>query len=208
MKRILAFFLAFLLVPQLLFGQESPLIPMGAITGRPTEADVVRTLEAYKAVGIDQFLIYARSGLEYEYMGEEWLQMTEQFCRHAKRLGMKIWLYDEYNWPSGSCKGKVRDASPDFQYREYQVFRNEDGSFRWEIGHLTDFGADNYSFEAMKYFMETTHHVYEKRFREYMGNTIVGIFTDEPAHKGHIPVEGQQPALRFRYFDQLDEEYA
>ncbi|MDO4857697.1 MAG: hypothetical protein Q4A17_07115 [Thermoguttaceae bacterium] len=208
MKRIFAFFLAFLLVPQFLFGQESPLIPMGAITGRPTEADVVRTLEAYKAVGIDQFLIYARSGLEYEYMGEEWLQMTEQFCRHARRLGMKIWLYDEYNWPSGSCKGKVRDASPDFQYREYQVFRNEDGSFRWEIGHLTDFGADNYSFEAMKYFMETTHHVYEKRFREYMGNTIVGIFTDEPAHKGHIPVEGQQPALRFRYCDQLDEEYA
>ena len=153
MKRILAFFLAFLLVPQLLFAQESPLIPMGAITGRPTEADVVRTLEAYKAVGIDQFLIYARSGLEYEYMGEEWLQMTEQFCRHARRLGMKIWLYDEYNWPSGSCKGKVRDASPDFQYREYQVFRNEDGSFHWEIGHLTDFGADNYSFEAMKYFI-------------------------------------------------------
>ena len=31
-----------------------PLIPMGAITGRPDEQTVQQTLEAYKAVGIDQ----------------------------------------------------------------------------------------------------------------------------------------------------------
>ena len=31
-----------------------PLIPMGAITGKPDEKTVVATLEAFKSVGIDQ----------------------------------------------------------------------------------------------------------------------------------------------------------
>ena len=42
-----------------------PLIPMGAITGKPDERTVRETLEAFKSVGVDQYLIYARSGLEY-----------------------------------------------------------------------------------------------------------------------------------------------
>jgi len=72
-----------------------PLIPMGAITGKPDEQTVKETLEAYKSVGVDQYLIYARSGLEYEYMGDEWLQMCQWFCKHAKRLNVTIWLYEE-----------------------------------------------------------------------------------------------------------------
>jgi response regulator RpfG family c-di-GMP phosphodiesterase len=35
-----------------------PLIPMGAITGKPDEQQIQETLESYKAVGVDQFLVY------------------------------------------------------------------------------------------------------------------------------------------------------
>lgn len=42
-------------------GRPNPLIPMGAITGKPDERIVRETLEAYKSVGIDQYLIYPRS---------------------------------------------------------------------------------------------------------------------------------------------------
>jgi hypothetical protein len=103
-----------------------PLIPMGAITGRPDEQTVKETLEAYKAVGVDQYLIYPRSGLEYEYLGEEWLQVCQWFCKHAQRLDMSIWLYDEYNWPSGSCKGRVPAENPDFESRQYAVYKQAD----------------------------------------------------------------------------------
>jgi hypothetical protein len=92
--------------------------------GQTDEQTVKETLEAFKAVGVDQYLIYARSGLEYEYMGEEWMQMCEWFCKHAKRLDMKIWLYDEYNWPSGSCKGRVPAENPDYESRSTQSIRN------------------------------------------------------------------------------------
>ncbi len=182
-----------------------PLIPMGAITGRPDEATVRETLEAYKAVGIDQYLIYARSGLELEYMGEEWLQLCEWFCKHAQRLDMAIWLYDEYNWPSGSCKGRVPAESPDFESREFAVYKRADGSFDWKVVHSPGW-ADNYSFKAMGRFIELTHKEYERRLGPYLGSTVVGIFTDEPAHPVPVRADGS-PALVFRYFDGAEGEY-
>lgn len=184
---------------------RSPLIPMGAITGRPDEQQIIDTLESYKAVGVDQFLIYPRSGLELEYLSEEWFQVCEWICRHAERLDMAIWLYDEYNWPSGSCKNRVQAANPDFCYRVYAVYKNDDGTYEWKLVSTPD-RVDNYSFDAMKLFIEMTHKQYEKHLLKYMGSTIKGIFTDEPAHPGHVDLPGK-PVLNFRYYDGLDEEY-
>ena len=182
-----------------------PLIPMGAITGKPDEQAVKETLEAYKAVGGDQYLIYARSGLEYEYMGEEWLQVCEWICKHAKRLDMAVWLYDEYNWPSGSCKGRVPAENPDFESRQYAVYRNTDGTFEWKIAHSPGW-VDNYSFEAMERFIELTHKRYEQRIGSYFGSTVVGIFTDEPSHPTPVKLD-KKPDLLFRYYDGADQEY-
>jgi hypothetical protein len=182
-----------------------PLIPMGAITGKPDEQTVKETLQAYKAVGIDQYLIYARSGLEYEYLGEEWLRMCEWFCKHARRLDMSIWLYDEYNWPSGSCKGRVPAENPDFESRQYAVSRNPDGTFAWKVVHSPGW-ADNYSFKAMERFIELTHKRYEQRLGPYLGSTVVGIFTDEPSHPTPVKLD-RKPDLLFRYFDGAEAEY-
>jgi len=182
-----------------------PLIPMGAITGRPDEQTVRETLEAFKSVGIDQYLIYARSGLESEYMGEEWLRMCEQFAKHARRLNMKLWLYDEYNWPSGSCKGRVPAENPDFESRQYAVYKNADGTYNWQVVHSSGW-VDNYSFKAMERFIELTHKKYEQRLGPYLGATVAGIFTDEPAHPTPVKLDAK-PALLFRYFDGAEAEY-
>ena len=185
--------------------RRCPLIPMGAITGKPNEQTVKETLEAYKAVGVDQYLIYPRSGLEYEYMGDEWLEMCQWFCKHAKRLDMKIWLYDEYNWPSGSCKGRVPAENPDFESRQYAVYKNADGTFDWKIAHSPGW-VDNYCFKAMERFIELTHKKYEQRLRPYLGSTVVGIFTDEPSHPTPVKLD-RKPDLLFRYFDGAEEQY-
>ncbi len=182
-----------------------PLIPMGAITGKPDEQTVRETLEAYKSVGIDQYLIYPRSGLELEYMGEEWLQLCAWFCENAKRLNMSLWLYDEYNWPSGSCKGKVPAENPDFESRQYAVYKNADGTYDWKVVHSPGW-VDNYSFKAMERFIELTHKRYEQRLGPYLGSTVAGIFTDEPAHPTPVKLAAK-PALLFRYFDGAEAEY-
>lgn len=182
-----------------------PLIPMGAITGKPDDPAVRETLEAFKSVGVEQYLIYPRSGLETEYMSEAWLQLCEQFCRHARQLGIKIWLYDEYNWPSGSCKGRVPAENPAFESRQYAVNKQPDGSFLWQVVHAPGW-ADNYSQPAMRRFIELTHERYERRLAPYLGSTVVGIFTDEPAHPTPVSLS-RKPNLLFRYFDGAEEEY-
>ncbi len=83
------------------------MIPFLAVTGTPTEAESRAKVAAIQAAGAESFLLYARSGLQLEYMGEEWLRLSEWFCDEASRRGLKVWLYDEYNWPSGTCKGRV-----------------------------------------------------------------------------------------------------
>jgi hypothetical protein len=178
---------------------------MGAITGKPDEPTVRDTLEAYKAVGVDQYLIYARSGLEYEYLGEEWLQMCQWFCRHAKRLDMSVWLYDEYNWPSGSCKGRVPAENPDFESRQYAVYRNPNGTFDWKTVHSPGW-VDNYRLKATERFIELTHGRYEQRLGPYLGTTVVGIFTDEPSHPAPVKLD-RKPDLLFRHYDGAEAEY-
>jgi hypothetical protein len=66
-------------------------------------------------------------------MGEDWLALVGRCLDAGKRRGMKVWLYDEYNWPSGSCKGRVPSENPEWLYAEYAVWRNPDGTFRFFV---------------------------------------------------------------------------
>ena len=189
------------------FAALSPAIPFLAVTGKPTEADLARKVAALKEDGFDQFLVYARSGLQYKYMGEEWLNCVDTLCREADRRGMKVWLYDEYNWPSGTCKGRVPNECDDYRYAELAVYRNADGSFRWQKV-LAPAGWVNVLDEgAMKRFVELTHEVYEKRLAKWFEKkTILGIFTDEPGHPTAINFE-DRPLVHVAYWRELEDEY-
>ena len=190
-----------------LFADLCPVIPFVAVTGRPTEADVVRKVRMLKETGYDQFLVYARSGLQYPYMGEEWLALSEQFCREAEKLGMKVWLYDEYNWPSGTCKGRVPRENDAWRYAELVVYRGADGSYRWDRALAPQGWVNVCEPAAVARFIELTHKVYEKRLAPWFGNkTILGIFTDEPGHPTAVKYEGE-PLLHFRDWSGLEDDY-
>ena len=194
------------------WGEESgrelnPVVPFLAVTGRPTEQDLVRKVAALQADGYDQFLIYARSGLQHRYMGEEWLKSVETLCREAEARGMKAWLYDEYNWPSGTCKGRVPNEKPEYRYREWAVYRNPDGTYRWQLAYAPAGWVDVCDYGAVKRFIELTHEVYERRLAKYFASkTIPGIFTDEPGHPTGIRFDGK-PKAHFCAWDGLEDEY-
>ena len=56
---------------------------------------------------IGGFFMHARSGLQTEYMSEEWMECIEACAREAADRGMKAWIYDENGWPSGFAGGKL-----------------------------------------------------------------------------------------------------
>ena len=184
-----------------------PAIPFLAITGKPTEADLAKKVSSLRADGFDQFIVYARSGLEYEYMGEDWLGCVDTLCREADSRGMKVWLYDEFNWPSGTCKGRVPNECDDYRYAELAVYRNADGAFRWQKMLAPAGWVNVLDAGAMKRFIELTHEVYEKRLAGWFEKmTILGIFTDEPGHPTPIRFEGK-PLVHFAYWKELEGEY-
>ncbi|MBR2838011.1 MAG: hypothetical protein IKE55_04480, partial [Kiritimatiellae bacterium] len=184
------------------------MIPFLAITGRPTEAEVRAKVASIQSQGMESFLVYARSGLELEYMGEEWLELNEWFCDEAEKRGMKVWLYDEYNWPSGTCRGRVPNENDDWRYAEYGVYRNPDGSFRWTTALAPGGWVNVCEPAAVARFIELTHEVYAKRLARWFENkTVLGIFTDEPGHPTRVAFPDGRPLVSFRRYSGLDGEY-
>ena len=196
--------------------EPSPLVLFTAMTGRPGAREAGDIFASAEKAGYSQVMIYARSGLELEYMGEEWLDFVGHCLKEAKSRGMKAWLYDEFNWPSGSCHGRVTRENPEWTYTEYAVRRAADGSFSWEVKQNDQMSMNNngyfdvnaYSVEAIRRFIELTHEKYERRFASYMADgTIPGIFTDEPAHPSYMKWTGDKPVVTFRWWKELEEQY-
>lgn len=76
--------------------------------------ELLRQIDIFKEMGIGGFHIHCRSGLETEYMGEEYLELISLCNEKAKKEGMLCRLYDEDRWPSGFGGGLV---TKDHQYR-------------------------------------------------------------------------------------------
>ena len=84
-----------------------PLITMTAITGKPGREEIFSYMKSMSDNAIGGVMIYPRSGCELEYLSEEWFFAVEGFLEAAKELGMDIWLYDDFNWPSGDAGGRI-----------------------------------------------------------------------------------------------------
>ena len=81
-----------------------------------TEEEIARQMRAFKEKGVDGFVIHPRLGLDPEipYMGERWLSFVRYAVALAKEMSMKVMLYDEAMYPSGSCCGQVVGENPRF----------------------------------------------------------------------------------------------
>lgn len=77
-------------------------------------AQLFRQLGYLKEMGMGGPTIHVRTGLETEYLGDEFMAMVRDCTRRAKQLKMRTWLYDEDRWPSGFAGGLV---TQDARYR-------------------------------------------------------------------------------------------
>jgi len=184
----------------------SPLIPMFAITGNGDKKCIVAEIENLKSTGFDSVMIYARSGLTAEYMSETWLDICETVIKTAERLNMKVWLYDDYNWPSGSCKHLVEKENSAFIAKRF-VYNNKNVSIEQlspaDSGMVFEpFITDLLNPQAVDCFIKLTHQVYFERFGKFFGSVIEGFFTDEPSF---VYTAAQNNT--FPYYDGVCEDY-
>jgi len=102
-------------------GREFGPAPWWAWLGAMTPATIDRNLQRFLAMEIYEIIVIPLYGLQPEYMGPEYFELWRHACRRCGEWGIKLWIYDEFNWPSGTCAGKVLRQHPRFRQHVLQI---------------------------------------------------------------------------------------
>ena len=178
----------------------NPLIPMLAITGKPDKAKMDKIFKQYRDVNIDQVVLYPRSGCEFTYPSDEWYDFCKMFVSTAAENNLKVWLYDDFNWPSAQMNGYLLKKYPD-KASQYIVIL-DDGSY--EIRRKKTY-SDILDDDITDAFIENTHQRYFNDFGRFFGSTVLGFFTDEPSF-GYAS-ENVEGKITAPYYTGLNEDY-
>lgn len=85
----------------------------------PREEEISRQLQDFCEKGVMGFVIHPRIGIPktIEYLSHRFMELVRYAVEEAARLGMRVILYDEAMYPSGSAHGKVVQASSSYATR-------------------------------------------------------------------------------------------
>ena len=83
--------------------------------GDVSKIEIEDQLKDLKVMGYHEVLIYPGFGLNIPYLSDDYFDLIAYAVEQAGKLAVKIWLYDEYNWPSGTAAGKVIRDYPEYR---------------------------------------------------------------------------------------------
>ena len=99
--------------------------PFWALNSHLTKEEMCRQIDIFKEMGLGGFHLHVRTGLENEYLSQEYMELMKDAVDKAKSEDMLAWLYDEDRWPSGAAGGLV---TKDEKYRgRCLLFRDKGG---------------------------------------------------------------------------------
>lgn len=81
--------------------------PFWAWNNRLDADQLCRQIDCFKEMGLGGFHMHPRTGMDTEYLSDEFMSMIRACRDHAEKTGMLAWLYDEDRWPSGAAGGIV-----------------------------------------------------------------------------------------------------
>ena len=187
-------------------------IPFWFLNGNLTKKEIRRQMKDFVDHGVYGVVIHPRMGLpkHIDYLGKRFFYYIREAVKAASELDMKIILYDEGMYPSGSACGLVVEKDPELASEGITITRKpekEDEILAWK-GHEAvvarksggtlrgihwgeddgevhaPLSADILNPEAVRKFIQLTHERYFHELREYFGTVVIGFFTDEPSILG------------------------
>ena len=184
------------------------LYPFWFWNGLMEENELARQLDMFANSNCDGVVVHCRAGNRIEYLSERWFELFTFTVREAKKRQLKIWIYDEADYPSGNAGGRVQKLRPDLvmQYMRFEYGKSdpvapatcsfEPGSCRMVDERRIPAGTpvlrffqslyprhvDTFNREAAEVFCELTHEQYRKYAGEFFGDTIEAIYTDDQAY--------------------------
>jgi hypothetical protein len=136
-------------------------VPFWFINIIPDRKTIEFQLNEMEEKGIEGFFIHARMGLEvpeyipepekkkgtgfYEiyftekrkkfqtpYLSEEWWRIVEDILEISRKKNMKVWIYDEFDWPSGTAGMKIPKEFPELRTKYLEVSVKKRGKIKFK----------------------------------------------------------------------------
>src|SRR5471032_2107460 len=80
-----------------------------------TPARIREQLKDFKAKGFGGLFAHPRPGMMTEYLSKDWWDLFGLALKEAKKLGLRLEMYDENSYPSGFAGGHVPSQLPHCQ---------------------------------------------------------------------------------------------
>lgn len=165
-----------------------------------------------KKAGLGGYFMHARAGLKTPYMEEEWMKCIEASIDEGYMQNMDSWIYDENGYPSGFAGGKIPAMGLEYQQKflKFEIVDGPVTAYNtatlgyYRIGgdyervesdrikqdekalhvywQVNPYYTDLLNEDAVAAFIESTYHVYYKKFGGEFGKGVPGFFTDEPQY--------------------------
>ncbi|HEV2123386.1 MAG TPA: glycosyl hydrolase, partial [Chloroflexota bacterium] len=90
-------------------------VAMWFLNGSLSEDEIRRQVREMAGGGVGAIQIAARTGLTTPYLSDRWFHLVRLALDEARRLGLRVWLADEYPYPSGASGGEVVLRHPEYR---------------------------------------------------------------------------------------------
>ena len=82
-----------------------------------TKEGITKQMEEFREQGVYEFYIHPACYAEFEYLSDEYMELIKYVVAEAKRLDMKYWIYDEFEYPSGTAGGLLSRDYPELRQK-------------------------------------------------------------------------------------------
>lgn len=98
---------------------EYSIFPFWFLNGDLHKEELARQLRDFKDKGVHGIVAHPRIGIpeDIDYLGTKFIERLRFIMEEAAELGMKVIIYDEGMYPSGSAHGKVVENNPEYAAR-------------------------------------------------------------------------------------------
>jgi len=150
-----------------------------------------QTLKKYPEYGIGgtmaffYSILYPESGKENYKLGKKGSEIIGELVDAAKSIDYKVWLADDWGYPSGMAGGRVVAENPD-----------------WEVKSLTMLKVSGNGSEAITYSLPDNLHdiVYASIYPVKNGKTNLSAGQKIAIEKKHLTIQGQKGDWELRVF--------
>ena len=141
--------------------------------GVQEEGEIRRQLTEIVASGCKGVVIHARVGNQIPYLSERWFELVRFACEECAGHKIKVWIYDEEDYPSGNAGFKIQKLRPDLIQKCWQ-WKEQDGKLEFFVKDFSQH-IDTLHPDTVKLFIELTHEKYKEHLGHLFGSTIEAI---------------------------------